>query len=201
TKLMELDSRREFTPKECELVAGQPYDAESQDDYYEDLMKMEDKEFRFWTSIDEVPNNLDGNWGELKTDYFERIRVKKERGVEREKIKIKELFQELEIDDLNAIGKYGELPLPILTIADIFADEEGNQWWKSNKWETNLCPFEDVWEFEVIAKERDDYYLHNSLYENKDRYSKWVDYMTVKDFKDGDLEKAETIQEEPESLK
>jgi hypothetical protein len=48
-------------------------------DSYEDLMRMEDKEIKFWDKVDMVPNNMDDDeWIALRDDYKVRMVTKAE---------------------------------------------------------------------------------------------------------------------------
>ena len=61
-----------FTESQCELTSGQPYNKEDQDTY-EDLMIMEDKEIRFWDSVNKIPNNMEEDeWEAIRKDYHVR---------------------------------------------------------------------------------------------------------------------------------
>ncbi len=72
TKLIKLADRSVFTKKQCTLIAGKPFKPEDQDTY-EALMIMEDKEIRFWDSVNKVPNNIEETeWEEIRQDWKER---------------------------------------------------------------------------------------------------------------------------------
>ena len=83
-----LQPRNYFTINECQLVSGMPNKPADQDTY-EDLMKMEDKEIKFWNKVNKLPNFMTSEeWEVIKTDYFERLAKAKADGVTSEKIKI-----------------------------------------------------------------------------------------------------------------
>lgn len=67
--------RKSFTEEECTLICGQPYQ-ETDQDTYEQLMTMDDKEIEFWLSINKKPTYIDNiesmDWETIKKDYFER---------------------------------------------------------------------------------------------------------------------------------
>ena len=72
TKLIKLADRSVFTKKQCTLIAGKPFKPEDQDTY-EALMIMEDKEIRFWDSVNKIPNNIEETeWEEVRQDWKER---------------------------------------------------------------------------------------------------------------------------------
>jgi hypothetical protein len=64
-----------------ELVSGISNKVGDQDSY-EDLMRMEDKEIKFWVKVDKLPNNMEQDeWEVIVTDYHERLRLAKIDGV------------------------------------------------------------------------------------------------------------------------
>ena len=67
--------RKTFTEEESRLVSGQPYKNTDQDSY-EQLMTMDDKEIGFWIKRDKKPAYIDFiegmDWDKIKTDYLER---------------------------------------------------------------------------------------------------------------------------------
>lgn len=52
------DDRKSFTREECVLTSGFPDDEKDQDDY-DDVMELEDKEVRFWRSVNKKPPYID----------------------------------------------------------------------------------------------------------------------------------------------
>ncbi|MCD8208690.1 MAG: ribonuclease H-like domain-containing protein, partial [Bacteroidales bacterium] len=84
--------RKYFTEEECQLVSGQPFHEEDQDTY-EQLMTMEDKEIRFWIRVGKVPPFVEEcgmDWGLIKGDYISRNGVQSgddEQPVEAEEVK------------------------------------------------------------------------------------------------------------------
>jgi len=102
-----------FTEEECELCNGQP-NKEGDQDTYEKLMTMDDKEIKFWENHPQwdIPflNECGMNWEEILKDYHERIEREKELGIN----KIKELFEttlynNMSGDDFEKFSE-GELP-------------------------------------------------------------------------------------------
>lgn len=77
--------RRVFTKEESELVSGEPNKPGDQDTY-EQLMTMEDKEIKFWSTYPEfkIPylEECGMNWDEIYADYVERKRKEKELGID-----------------------------------------------------------------------------------------------------------------------
>jgi hypothetical protein len=70
-------------------------------DSYEDLMRMEDKEIKFWDKVDMVPNNMDDDeWIALETiirlEWSPKQKVSKEK-----KEALEDIFKHLELDEIN----------------------------------------------------------------------------------------------------
>jgi DNA polymerase elongation subunit (family B) len=112
------DNRPYFTAEECELCSGFP-NKESDQDTYEQLMTMEDKEIAFWLKHPEwkVPflEECGMNWEEIVTDYEARKKREKELGIEliRERFnKALENMTSSEFEDFED----GELPSSLTDI-------------------------------------------------------------------------------------
>lgn len=70
TKEFMLEEREFFSEEQCQLVAGEPLD-EGDQDTYEALMTMEEKELKFWTSVNKLPNSTTAKqWAEDKASYL-----------------------------------------------------------------------------------------------------------------------------------
>lgn len=113
------DDRQYFTDEECVLTSGQP-NKESDQDTYEALMTMEDKEIRFWKAHPEfeVPfiAECDMNWEAIVNEYDKRIEEEKNNGVYQTRIMIDEIIRQLkDIEKSNIITK-GELPSKMTTL-------------------------------------------------------------------------------------
>jgi hypothetical protein len=78
------ENRPYFTEEECELCSGFP-NKESDQDTYEQLMTMEDKEIRFWLNHPEwkIPflEECGMNWEDIKSDYQYRMMREKQLGI------------------------------------------------------------------------------------------------------------------------
>jgi hypothetical protein len=78
------ENRPYFTEEECELCSGFP-NKESDQDTYEQLMTMEDKEIRFWLNHPEwkIPflEECGMNWEDIKSDYEYRMMREKQLGI------------------------------------------------------------------------------------------------------------------------
>ena len=196
---LELEQRKEFTEKECELVAGQAYNEEDQDSY-EALMTMEDKEIRFWTSVNKLPNFMEQEeWDVIVEDYHKRMELERIRNIQEEKCKLDAIFQILEVKDLSDISYYGTLPKMVEVISKLYLDEEtGVYYLRSRKWDENLCKFDDIWKYEDIAKERAQYYNTAGNGSDSDRYEQWLDYKSEEEFLHGPTGDTKTKQIEVE---
>jgi DNA polymerase elongation subunit (family B) len=170
-----LKERVIFTKGECELVSGMPF-KDSDQDSYEDLMRMEDKEIKFWDKVNKVPNNMEvEEWEEIRADYHERMRIAKEEGIQHEKELLDKMFKHLELSALIGIRKNGDLGLEILNIVGI--DDEGSGMLISRKWGEPLYHITDVFKYQKEATERDKYYNITGNENDDNRYEQWLDYI------------------------
>ena len=172
TKLLKLQQRSVFTESECELVSGMPIEPEDQDDYEKDLMIMEDREIKFWLSVDKLPNFIsEDEWFEITKDYLERMVIAKIEGIEHEKRELIDLFKRMEIKDYKRISNYGKFPIQIDNLIDL--DKDNNL--VSRKWGEILFDSSIIFKYEDDANERDYWYLSmDKLPDNK--YELWLDY-------------------------
>lgn len=118
--ISEPDDRKQFTDEECKLVAGQPYNLTDQDTY-EQLMTMEDKEISFWIRVNKKPPYTEEcgmNWDEIKQDYTERMEALKQEGIRDEVDKYNALINELKQTDVDKFIEDGIIPDSILKLVD-----------------------------------------------------------------------------------
>lgn len=119
--------RQYFTKDECELCSGYP-NKPSDQDTYEQLMTMEDKEIKFWMDHEEweVPflKECGMDWGEIKRDYLERMEREKQLGVDRVKDAFQKALDNLTYDEFDKFLE-GELPKSIDDIVDIDPNSGG----------------------------------------------------------------------------
>lgn len=118
--ITEPGQRKTFTEEECELVAGQPYNTTDQDTY-DELMTMEDKEIRFWLSVDKIPpyvNEIGMNWEEIKNDYLERQKELERKEIKEIKDKYDEIIDKMSKNDVDNFIEEGILPDKLLKIVD-----------------------------------------------------------------------------------
>jgi len=179
-----LKQRTIFTKSECELVSGMPNKVGDQDSY-EDLMRMEDKEIKFWNKVNKIPNNMEVEfWETIRADYHERMRIAKIEGIQREKDALEDIFKHLEVADLNAVITKGVLPPDVFVLTDITVD--GTNMLISRKWNEPLCHIDGIFKYEDKAIERDTYYKLFNCETADNRYQQWVDYVTERNVMTGD---------------
>lgn len=114
------EDRKQFTDDECKLVAGEPYNLTDQDTY-EQLMTMEDKEIKFWLSVDKKPPYTEEcgmNWEEIKQDYLERMEILKKEGIRDEVERYNEIIDNLKQSDVDNFIEEGIIPDSILKLVD-----------------------------------------------------------------------------------
>jgi DNA polymerase elongation subunit (family B) len=178
TKIEKLDERIIFTKAECELMSGKPY-KETDQDSYEELMKMEDKEIRFWDRVNKVPNNMEESfWNELRVDYIEKMRIAKIEGLIHEKKMLDEILQKLELEDYENIIMKGELPINIFVMCNLNDTGETVNF-ISRKWDEKICVYEDLFKYEKIAIKRHNFYKENELLNKEDKYQTWLDHLAL----------------------
>lgn len=114
--------RKSFTDEECKLTSGEPMN-ESDEDKVEDVMMLEDKEIKFWTSIDQKPPYIDEcdlDWEQIKAEYFERQKVLEREGIKQEVEAYKEYIEkQLTKAEYDSFMDNGEIPQQILGFCDI----------------------------------------------------------------------------------
>ena len=203
-----LKDRMVFTKAECELVSGisnKPGDQDS----YEDLMRMEDKEIKFWMRVNKLPNNMtQEEWDSIQADYVERIRIAKEEGIQLEKDSLDDIFKHLELQDLKDVVTKSILPVDVFVIADVDADDDG-VYLVSRKWGEKLCSYDDIFKYKLEAIERDKYYQLTNNTNTDNRYELYLEYLTELHFMSGetttnsyeDIELLETVDIAYDKLK
>lgn len=183
TTTEKLKDRVIFTKSECELVSGMPFKPTDQDSY-EELMTMEDKEIKFWDKVNKVPNYMEvEEWERIRADYHVRMAIAKAEGIASEKDKLDNIFKLLEVKQLNDVVTKGELPLDVFIIADIATDGSGNL--ISRKWGEELCHIEDIFKYEKEAIARDNYYRLTQIEDVENRYEQWLDYLAEQEVMHG----------------
>ncbi len=179
-----LKERTVYTDAQCQLVSGIPNKPIDQDSY-EELMTMEDKEIKFWNKVNKIPNNMEEDeWIRVREAYFERLRLAKIEGLANEKELIDLYIKSLELNELEAIRESGKLPLNILVLCDMSDDNEYNL--VSRKWEDVICPIEDIFKYQKEATERNLYYTLAGIQNDEDKFKKYTDYKYERSIMSGD---------------
>jgi DNA polymerase elongation subunit (family B) len=171
TKLEKLTDKNIFTEEQCTLVSGMPNKPTDQDTY-EELMTMEDKEIRFWDSVNKVPNNMDENdWYSIRDDYRQRMIIERENGIRFELDRLDSIFKQMEINELDDVSEKLILPKEILIIATV---NEGG-YFISRKWGVQLYHVNEMFKYENEAIERS-YWYKNTNKHSDNRYELWLEY-------------------------
>ena len=116
------NERQYFTKEESQLCSGEPNNITDQDTY-EQLMTMEDKEIKFWTKYKLIPPFVEecgmGKWDDIVNDYNERMKREKNLGVDKEREVYNKLLSELTSDEIDEFIEEGTIPKNILKIVDL----------------------------------------------------------------------------------
>lgn len=135
--------RKFFTKEETKLVSGQP-EKETDQDSYEQLMTMEDKEIKFWISVNKVPVYIEEcgmDWEAIKEDYLKRQALLKEDGIREEVDLYNKIINKLTPEEVDEIVEEGSLPSEIMKFCDY--DAKYNNF-ISKKWNIRLGSLWDI---------------------------------------------------------
>lgn len=114
------EDRQYFTEDESKLTSGQP-NKETDQDTYEALMTMEDKEIKFWSAHPEfeIPflAECNMNWDDILADYLKRKKEEEEMGINEFRAHIDVVLRGLEAVERNKIMSEGKLPKKITEFA------------------------------------------------------------------------------------
>ena len=198
-KTEKLKQRTIFTKDQCKLMSGNPYN-ETDQDTYDDLMKMEDKEIKFWDSVNKIPNYMSPEeFDALRKDYHIRKEKELQDAIQAEKNKLEDIFKHLEVKDFRSINNDGKVPADIFIMADVDGDKESPDFGFiiSRQFGVPLCPWKNIFKYERDAMERDKYYTEN-LNEVKgldkfEKYEKWLTFKSKQLIMTGDT--AESTEE------
>ena len=114
------NERKQFTEEESKLVAGQPYKPTDQDTY-EQLMSIEDKEIKFWLSVNKIPPFVEEcgiNWNEVVEDYKTRQKELEREEIQHDIRMYNEVISKLTKADVESFIEDGTLPDKLLKIVD-----------------------------------------------------------------------------------
>lgn len=135
--------RKTFTEEECKLVSGQPF-SETDQDSYEALMTMEDKEIKFWVSSGKTPpytKECGMDWETIKTEYLERQAKLKEEGIKEEYDKYHKIIDSITENEVIEFIEDGILPEKLISIID---ENYQNGTFYSKKWGIQLGTIYDI---------------------------------------------------------
>ena len=114
------EDRQYFTYEQCELCSGFP-NKEGDQDTYEQLMTMEDKEIAFWLRHPEWEppylKECDMDWDKIVSDYNERMQREKELGIEKFRNKWNDVVSNMTADMLEDFEN-GILPSSLSSIIE-----------------------------------------------------------------------------------
>ena len=147
--------RKEFTFNESRLVAGQPYESIDQDTY-EQLMTIEDKEIKFWINSNMEPpytKECGIDWENIKKDYLERQNELKKEGIRQEKEIYDNIINHLTSEDVNKVLEEGILPDKLLKLINEDIND-GNFY--SKKFKIKIGNIYDIVEKDFSKREIDD---------------------------------------------
>jgi hypothetical protein len=149
-------NRKTFTEEETKLVSGQPFN-ETDQDTYEQLMTMEDKEIKFWLSIGKVPTYIECiegmDWEKIKSEYIERQEKLKEDGIRQEVEKYNSIINGLKETDIEEVLENGNLPEKLLEFID---EDYNNGIFKSKKYGIQIGTIYDIIDKDFTDKETDE---------------------------------------------
>lgn len=115
------NERQYFTEEQTVLTSGEP-NKEGDQDTYEQLMTMEDKEIKFWLDHPEwkIPflKECDMDWEKIKTDYLERKEKERQFGIDKIREEFDNAINNLTPEEIEKIDD-GKIPASIEKIADI----------------------------------------------------------------------------------
>lgn len=182
TKLLKLEERSVFTEKQCKLIAGKPFE-ESDQDSYEALMTMEDKEIRFWDSVNKIPNNIEEDeWEKVRLDYHERLTKTKVDGIAKEKESFDYICKNLKPIDFNNMAETGEL---VKELSVLFYIDEETDMLTSQKWNEPICTLVKIFDYLEIVNERE--IFMNAIegeYSYDDKFNMWLNKNNSEELED-----------------
>ena len=129
------EDRQYFTEEESRLTSGQPNKVTDQDTY-EALMTMEDKEIKFWAAHPEfkIPYLAECNmdWDDILAEYINRIETEKNNGIALMREKIDDIIRQLKDSEKQSLIEKGTLPKSVKDFAEVYP-VTGDIVWKEDK--------------------------------------------------------------------
>lgn len=181
------DDRKYFTEEESKLVSNEPYSATDQDTY-EQLMTIEDKEIKFWIKIGKEPpfvKECGIDWEAVKKDYIERCEKLNNEGIKEEVEKYKHIISNLTNSEIDNFIKNGTIPKEIDEFLDI--NVNGSDF-ISKKYKVSIGTIYDILDKVYVDKNFIDkneakfQEISNSSMSNDEKMEKASNFLTVKDY-------------------
>jgi hypothetical protein len=147
---------------------------------------MEDKEIRFWDSVNKLPNNMEEDeWEAIRADYHRRKEIEKNKQVAIEKELFENIIKRFELNFYKWFSDNLELTPELDSF--LYIDEETNDL-ISKKWGEVIGTIDDLIKYYDDAVDRDDYYktLDSDLI-NEEKYSLWLSDKTIKNEDDDEV--------------
>ncbi len=147
--------RKIFTEEECLLVSGQPYNTTDQDTF-EQLMTIEDKEIKFWLSVNKVPpyaKECDMDWETIVNDYNARMEQYKNEAIKSEIEEYNNIIEKLSSTDIDNLIMEGVLPEKLLKIVEL--DIQTNSF-ISKKFDIKIGSLSDILDIDIDSSEDDE---------------------------------------------
>ena len=142
--------RKNFTEEESQLVLGDPYNTSDQDTY-EQLMTMEDKEIKFWLSVNKIPPYLKEcgmNWDDITNDYNHRMNILRKEEIVNEINEYYKIIDSLKKSDIDNFIENGILPTKLQKL--IHQNNQNECEFLSNKYYVKIGDIYDIIEKEFI---------------------------------------------------
>ena len=132
--------RKTFTEEQCKLVSGQPY-ASTDQDTYQQLMSMDDKEIAFWKRVNKRPifeKECGMDWNTILDDYEKRMDIKKQEGI-RDEVAVYQKF----IDSLtkDSIEDFEGFPKEV---SELIYDKHNDGIFYSYKYDVEIGRVTDI---------------------------------------------------------
>ena len=135
--------RKTFTEEESKLISGEPYN-ECDQDTYEQLMTMEDKEIKFWLSVNKTPpyvNECGLDWDNIVKNYNEKQERLKSEDIQGEIKYFNNIIDSLTKTDVNNFCEDGIIPDKIMRFCD---EDIKAHTFVSKKWAVPIGSFFDI---------------------------------------------------------
>ena len=110
-----------FTEDQSKLSSGEPNN-EGDQDTFEQLMTMEDKEIKFWKAHPEfkIPflEECGMNWDEIVKDYDDRMAREKQLGIDHIREEVEKAIAKMTCEDFDKFEDEGEIPNSLKKLVD-----------------------------------------------------------------------------------